>query len=746
MPARFLLTAGLLACHVFAGSLVDLQDMLHYTADAITKAEPILLHSSPYIQYLMTPLIRLRTTTVTQQHSSIVASIQHLLRRHESTKPLMPSYISEQLHSLTQLHLQKFNLPLLRELLSQTMFPATDNFINYIAQGINQWGRIPAFGVFPEEDRLAKLHPQMPNEYHLLPPPPSAEYAKPRIHVAPEDEQWLLQNLEEEIKKNWHIQVPFNRLKSTPSEAFVVTRAGKRRAVYNDAGPACKNLYTYTSERAGLMSFKTITTVLQLVLSDPTEAVAALATPVWQSAKTLWQQLEASRNNKHLLTAEQYRAARHYTQSANTSRIPRLALVFLDLKAAYRQFPVSNPMASSYKTWSTPKQHWIYTVSPLLMFGSTPSIYFFCVFAVVFTHILALFGILATQYVDDITIYVEEENLEITLRFVTLLLECLGLPIADDKTARVCPGGQGAKALGYVYKIAATSDKVYISLPDDKIGEILQLVSLAQTALCTRSLAPELIEKLVGNLIWASQLTRFGILRILTGSLSTWTIPPFFRNAIQTTTARNNLKDLLDAALYVFTNAPPSMVIDAHAFKKPPNYIFSDASLENNTAVYGAFIYTEHRKWTFFSKTADLSSLDPADRAALSIDILELLAAKAAICPESVKNRRTIFYIDNTSASYMMLKGRGQGASRMKILKSFMTLIQEFGMIPVFKYVPSRQNLGDALTRDADFMEEAVKQLNAVRVEPYGDLLNTLQTRSPPLKATSYQYVLFDRN
>jgi hypothetical protein len=374
------------------------------------------------------------------------------------------------------------------------------------------------------------------------------------------------------------------------------------------------------------------------------------------------------------------------------------------------------------------------------MFGSTPSIYFFCVFAVVFTYILALFGVLATQYVDDITIYVEEQNLEITLQLVTLLLECIGLPIAHDKTARVRPGGTGARALGYIYRIATTADRVYISLPDDKITEIIQLATRAKVDIDTNTIVPELIERLVGNLIWASQLTRFGILRILTGSLSTWTIPPFFRNAIRSQNARKNLIDLLDAALYVFSHAPPRMVIDAQAFRKPPNYIFSDASLENNIAVYGAFMYDKHQGWRFFSKTANLSTLDEADQAVLSIDILELLAAKAAIHPEDVRDRRTIFYIDNTSAGYMMVKARGHGTAKMTILKEFMHLIQSLNILPIFRYVPSRCNLGDALTREHIFMHEAVTKLAARRVEPYSDLLNTLQKRSKPIKTTNYMY------
>ena len=712
MTVRLLLPL-ICATFVSAAGIDDLQHMIAYTQRICRKDEPELLRGSPFLHYLIDPICYLRETTVKAQKASLIRINNEVNARHAQTLPAMQAVIENASHPLISHHLKKFNLPLFLQLLSETWFPTPNLFINTIATGIPQWGRIPEFGIFPEETRENFLQPSATGDYANKPPDPKREFATPRIKISDDDSDWLNANLDNEIAKKWHTIEKFPKLRSVPSEGFVVHRAGKPRAVYNDAAPGAKNKYTFTQEAAGLMSFRTILSVLQLITTN--NNLVALTTPIWQSAKSLYKSIELIRKHDTKISHQQQTAADKFTKSQG-SPPNEIALIFLDLKAAYRQFPVRFPESGTYATYCNRKKTWRYTYSPLLMFGATPSIYFFAALAIAITSILARFNIIATMYVDDIIIFCHPDNVQYALNVVRTLLQCIGLTLAEQKTAVVTAISESAPALGFSYKIHEDGKTIHISLPQSKIIEIKHLLTIAIECINAANLTHEHMEKLTGNLIWAGQLRRFSMLRFLSGSVSKWTIKQFFKNAIHAKAAKNNLKDTLKVILDIIMHDPPVTTIGPKTLAKKVINFISDAAKTGHDATFGAFMQV-NKKWYYYSKAVSLVTAEQPDQDALQIDDFEALAVTAALNDENwrdvMKDSIIHFYIDNTSSGYGLVKLAAKRSTRLTLIKQFIILTRKYNITPVIHYVKSASNISDALTREREFYYAAVAALGA---------------------------------
>ena len=444
------------------------------------------------------------------------------------------------------------------------------------------------------------------------------------------------------------------------------------------------------------MGFKTIGTVLKMLISESKFMAKALFAPTYQNAKSIYNSIEYQRRllsvTPHVLAS-----APDFTRLAGThdsapprpgpygpassnahpldfalryhaGPVPNLALILLDLKAAYRQFVVQFPFLNTYKTWNHETRTWRFTYSPLLMFGAMPSIYFFSVFPMALTMIFAYLGIPVTMYVDDLIIYTTVEAADIVLQLVTAMLSIIGLKLAEEKTQIVKTFTDPANALGYLYSIRSEGKYIIATLTEPKFKQVTDMLASAISAVRVpeQRLDFKELEKLVGNLVWTAQLDRYSPLRIITAFLKKWTIEPFFKRAVHHKGCRKKLMLLLATALDIMRFSPPQAIIQSDDYARGATHIFSDASLANNIAVFGAFVYVERTephiakplqfpagRWYYYAKTIDISQCAELDRKLLTIEVFETLAViTLCYCKELIENRYLYANIDNSSSLY----------------------------------------------------------------------------------------------
>ena len=730
-----------LAASVWGGGLSDLENMLEYATQAIEKP-PSGFSEDPFLGHINPGIMATRRMSPGIYKDHIKRQHQALVQLHEDTRPLMNEYLEGSQNSYfgdlpppsvdQYQHVKKFNLVLLDKLLRRTNLPAAavTEIPRDIARGIKQWGEIANYGLFPAETRPAKLEPAEEGSYSDRLPERDLENVPPRIKVDDADATWLNANLDKEIQKGWHVEVPASQVTTNPSEGFVLWRHNKARAIYHDSAKGCKNLFSFTKARICLMGYKTIAEVLKLMVASPLAFPRALLTPAWQSSKTLFRQLESSRSHPYM--PPQALA----WSTPDVGRPPRLAMIMMDLRAAYRQFVIREPRFSSYKTYDHVGKRWRFSYSPLLMFGDAHSVYFFAAMSLCIVAILASYGIAGTMYIDDLMIYTHEECVGDVLSFVEALLASMGLPIADDKTQVAVLDAGPSTSLGYTYTIREAGRAVVVSLPADKHGEVVNLLVTARQQLLDKNLQFDLVEGLAGNLVWVTNLERYSLVRFLTGFVKQWTVRPFFNRIIKCKQATERFQRVLDLILHIIEKAPPQSVIRDVDFETGATHIFSDASLEGDQVVLGAFVYNERNaasqlspfpanSWFHYAMSLSLSGIHNTDRQNLPIDIWETIAVHALLdnpTTQSLFQDRYVYLnIDNSTSGYAIVKLTGHGPVRLDATERFVRLVTKLASRPIVAYIPSRLNIGDATTREKTFYDQAVASLASVQldVRPY---------------------------
>ena len=493
------------------------------------------------------------------------------------------------------------------------------------------------------------------------------------------------------------------------------------------------------------MSFKTIHTILRLILTDAYSTTEAYMLSAWQSAKTVYNQIERTRR------AEPYDTTLRDSYTRSPGKSVKLGMILIDLEAAYRQFPVEFPNLSAYKTWDPHRKQWRWSTSPLLMFGATPSIYFFAIFAFAIVSVLSALNIVSSMYVDDIIIYVPVDSMELALKTVHLLFKFIGLPIAHDKTSFIKSFSDPAIGLGYLYHIHSHGHAISISLPQNKAREISQLLSKAIADLANKQLTFDLVDILAGNLVWASQLERYSLFRVYTNFLKTWTIKSFFHRAVATSAAKT-LNVILRQIQSIFDVPPPVAVIADDDFSKPVFHIFSDASLENCNATFGAFLISTKdikRATTFYyAKTVNIEGINDEDRKSLTIDIFETLAFITIInaAVNMLTGAHIFLHVDNSTSNYGIVKLTGKYSIRTSITTCLVSTLQKYHMKPVIAYIQSKKNIGDALTRTDEMFTAAISHFDAQSISIPDGPISTLVSRTKKADIPETRSILIRRN
>jgi len=351
------------------------------------------------------------------------------------------------------------------------------------------------------------------------------------------------------------------------------------------------------------------------------------------------------------------------------------------------------------------------------------------------------------MYIDDLIIYCNEQHFDLVLELVATFLGICGLKLANDKTNFVKTFSSPQNALGYLYSIYGHGQSIHITLTQPKHLEVLAMLTSARSQLATHSLQYDLIERLVGNLTWCSQLERFSCLRLLSNFTSKWTVRRFFDRAVKSAPLRKNFLKILTVIESILINSPPQCTIKSDDYDRGITHFFTDASLANNIAIFGAFFCVEKlglgqvaeqmqfppNQWFYYAKTLDISGCNQADIDVLKIDIFETLALSClTYFGELFSNRYTCFNIDNSTSMYAMVKLQpgGENTVRVDTTLAFLQRLLSLTARPVVEYIPSNKNIGDACTREWEFFISAIKALKAVEATLPDFEISTLLTRT----------------
>jgi hypothetical protein len=429
-----------------------------------------------------------------------------------------------------------------------------------------------------------------------------------------------------------------------------------------------------------------------------------------------------------------------------------LAIIVIDLKAAYRQWAVRSVTASAYTTYNPHLQRWEFSQSERCMFGNRSSVHFFSILDHYITAVLSFLGVMCCAYIDDTTCIIPAEAAPAALNLVRSVLTSLGLEIAEEKTGIIrtdSPSDAKITVLGF--EISAVQDRrgnntFKFSLPDAKVETLRQLTDEVELQIRTSALSRTTLQRFAGHVIHATTLARNGPVQRIASTLIPWGDPAFFSKAIYCNFHKRTLRDAVDTLRSLITSSPPTLTLSDHVFTRKPLHIFSDASLANKTAGVGAFIFDEDtNEWRYWAARAQLHNLTQNDAKELDIAFWEAHTVLSTICNPDLRSiaaeRHVFIHCDNTSTLYSLSKFVVKSTPMRMVVRHFVRESVSRRFEPVSIYVKSKFNIADALTRDPAFAAAAVSRLNAKHFAPCNVLLSKV-TQSSKTGSVRYKSIV----
>ena len=120
---------------VSAAQIDDLQQMFEETENRINLNGPI-LEDNRFLPTILPAIIKVRNTSTAAYNQILKDGHAHLSDVYHKTQPIMNDLLNVMPDSVKKLHLKKFNLMFLDNLLRGTKFPKVKEFITYILKGI----------------------------------------------------------------------------------------------------------------------------------------------------------------------------------------------------------------------------------------------------------------------------------------------------------------------------------------------------------------------------------------------------------------------------------------------------------------------------------------------------------------------------------------------------------------------------------------------------------------------------------
>ena len=364
----------------------------------------------------------------------------------------------------------------------------------------------------------------------------------------------------------------------------------------------------------------------------------------------------------------------------------------LDLKSAYKQLPCSRDSlwASVIALWNPENNTADFFVSDVLMFGSTASVYGFNRCARAIWHIAVSWAkLLVTQFYDDYP-SLEVEALEASAYAIfTALLKALGWKVSQSKDE---PFSKLFSLLGVQVDLSELSTgTLTVSNKDSRIKEIVLTVDevLEQNEISSSSAA-----SLFGRLTFALS-SCFGkgaapAVRFLNYCTE---LRGIHKLTGQDRTSLTLMKD------FMLNIKPRKLCLD---HQDPPIFVFTDAAFENGRATFGIFVIDKDIRWTAGGDIEDIIvdswMADGSKQVISQAELYPVLLVKHH-SGSSWIGRKIVYYIDNDSSRFSLIKASSQNRYSVQIVKAFYATEIGSPTLPWFARVPSSSNVADLPSR-----------------------------------------------
>jgi hypothetical protein len=370
-----------------------------------------------------------------------------------------------------------------------------------------------------------------------------------------------------------------------------------------------------------------------------------------------------------------------------------------DLKSAYRQIPLSEQSREfAYICVYCPKEsrEKIFKLS-CLPFGSTAAVYHFnrCAVALWFLGTAAL-DLLWTNYYDDYTVITPDELVDSTESAVQMLFKLTGWAIAIDGK-KALEFSFLCQSLGVVFDFTLSSVGILaISNTERRVRELVETID---GILCSSNLSFKQAESLCARMLFADSQ--------VFGRKSSQCFR-MVREACRRVTGTNLLDDQSGIALLwlrdnVLQGPPRTVSID-----KPSTwFVFTDGACEGdlfeNVSAGAVLVDCSGKVLEFFGQTlsAPLVQAWQSTGSTQTIGQAELWPVFIALVlwKQMLKNSDVVFYIDNDSARFGLIKAYSPSVQSNLIISAFVNLELSLRVNSWFSRVPSFSNPADDASR-----------------------------------------------
>lgn len=386
---------------------------------------------------------------------------------------------------------------------------------------------------------------------------------------------------------------------------------------------------------------------------------------------------------------------KHWFSECRDANYPAaLAVKTYDLKSAYRQVPV---MSEHLKygfvcVYNTDEQRPQLYRMLTLPFGASHSVYSFLRLSrMIFEIASRSLYVLNTNFYDDFVLASPVDLQCSAARSFELLLSLTGWIYATDgKKATVFQNH--CEALGVKFDLADSGKlSMLVCNTEKRVKEICsQLESVAQCGKLEKKTALQLR----GRLGFADTYLhgRFGAI------LMAYLMEHAYSGR---TSVDEELMHVL-TVLYSRLQLNKPKTVTAGASQK--FFIYSDASFENASGGLGGVLLDSLGhvvQWFGVNISVDLCRLLGSDQKDTIIFELELLASILAVgvWSELLRESQSIIFIDNEAVRFCMIRARSQGGPSLQLLKFYVTLEADLGLILWCARVSSEANIADFPSR-----------------------------------------------
>ena len=605
-------------------------------------------------------------------------TLEHWRRRAKELDP-QEQELRSKMHDDVRPTMSSKRILLFGEMLTAAGVPKANDLCHLLASGFTITGEVPASGLFPAERREPEK--TIEDVWRDAPLVREAIWASLRPSDDPELDQEVTAATKAEEEQGWlRGPIPWEDAAARHSRFTVARRFGIRQGgavrVIDDYSENGVNATVGTSERIDVGGVDSIIAIAKAVM-------ASLA--------------QDSREVKVVLSdGTSLEGTLHASLSPSSAR-KLLGKVF-DLSKAYRRLARAPSGASvmNVATWNSTLQQPELYEQLVLPFGAGAVVQHFNRTARGLQQVLVvLFQMLATHYFDDFSVLELEQEVASAEALVVDFFDLLGWDLKDH-----VPFAQSFTPLGVEIDFsAADSDRIVVCNKATRVDEMCQSVD---AYLEQGFLRPHEARSFRGRFVFALGQT-FG----RCGSNASRSIGRAAESVGPTPLASGVVREALRWTSHYLRHAKPR-VVTFRGVK--PALILTDGACEDGdvpgkqvATVGGVLCGRGVAPDRFFGAIVppdivERLAEESGSQVIGQIELAPIWIAKR-LWHEHITDTRAIFFVDNNSARFAMIRGYSSVCSSGRLVDACWGLDSELGTASWYSRVPSPSNISDAPSR-----------------------------------------------